>query len=178
MSVRYRVTCACGQSAAVSDAQAGAEVPCACGKSIAVPMLRELRKLPVVEEAAASTTSARTTSPWDRRQLVLFTLGAFTAMALVVTSILSIGSARLDTRWSLEEQRRVDDEAVDRIEHAHTIGAWFELKRDGLGEPAPTTLMLNVATKASLNRWIIVSLVVSGIGAAGFVAASLGMKRQ
>jgi len=179
MSVRYRVACACGQSVLVGEAQAGSTTSCLCGAVVTIPMLRELRKLPQEE---SPTTTNRTTSQsagsWNPRQSALFAAGAVTFMALLVAGILIAGRARLNASWTPELQRLVDDEFVDSIEPVQTLGAFYEMRANGLGDPQPTTVMLNRETYHRLGGLIKWVLAAAAAGAVAWLGVAFGWPKK
>lgn len=170
---RYRIACSCGLSVPVTEAQAGSTFACACGKTIVVPILRELRKLPRDEAAPAASVAASPGSAkrWDARKAVLFVAALCTVGCLVLAAVLGIGRARMQSGWSPELQKFVDDAFVDSIDYTATLGAWEEMKKTGLGEAAPTTLMLNSATHEQLGGYIVWSLVGAAAGAVVWIGA-------
>ena len=178
MSVRYRVACACGQSVTVNEAQAGATTACGCGASVSVPMLRELRKLPQEVVAESGSSSARSGGAWNARQSLLFVAGAATFLALVVAGILYVGRARLNASWTPELQQEVDNAMIDSLEPAQTIGAFHEMRRDGIGEQQPSSVMLNRETHQRLGGLITWTLTAAAAGAVVWLAVVFVMPKN
>jgi len=178
MSVQYRISCGCGQSLLVNDAQAGSKVSCACGATIEVPKLRELRKLPQEAAPLASQSVRQPADSWNSRQAALFVAGAVTFLALLVSGVMILGRARLDSGWTPELQRTVDDEFVDALEPAQTIGAYQELRKSGLGEPHPASYMLNRETHQKLGGLIQWSLAVAGLGAVAWLVVAFVVPKK
>lgn len=75
----HLLPCACGKSIPVEVSQAGDRVACECGAQVEVPPLRQLRELPLQQQA--SDAAGRPQSDWAVHQGVL-TAGALVALVL------------------------------------------------------------------------------------------------
>jgi hypothetical protein len=82
MTVKYLLTCTCGQDVAVTTTQAGSDVPCPCGKSLPVPTLLQLKQLPQVQEDQPKTPAKK----WTPLQGGVFVAGA-------VVTLVALGTA-------------------------------------------------------------------------------------
>ena len=178
MAQQYPVTCLCGKTVLVGEAQAGSSMPCGCGAELAVPKLRELRKLAPVAESTAEAPAAAASSPWDARQSVLFVCGTVTVLALIVSGILLAGRSRLDISWSHENQKEVDDHLIDHLDPAQTIGAYYEMRAVGLGDQEPSSFMLNRETYDQLSGLMHWALGVAGLGALAWIGANFTMSKK
>ena len=75
MSAIYLFECECGRSVELRNQQAGTEIQCpGCDQTISVPTLRELSKLPRLDETKTASAVA-TKESWSREKGILFALG-------------------------------------------------------------------------------------------------------
>jgi hypothetical protein len=141
-------------------------------------MLRELRKLPREEPAAGGRADSATPTGWSARQFLLFMIGVVTVLAFVVTGVLAFGRSRLDLTWTPELQKTVDDHYIDHFEPTDVVNAFQELRKQGLGEQAPPTIMLNRQSHEELTRLMLWSASVGSAGALAWLAVLLIMPKR
>ncbi|TWT85744.1 hypothetical protein Pla123a_05510 [Posidoniimonas polymericola] len=118
----HLLPCACGKSIPVEVSQAGDRVTCECGAQVEVPPLRQLRELPVQEDAAAPVT--RPKSDWAVHQ------GVLTAGMLIALTLAGIGLWRwaheppMPKGFDAEATGQRVDNFVDQMTPGQAYGQW------------------------------------------------------
>lgn len=173
----YLLPCECGQKLTVSAGQAGQEVTCACGRVRKVPILRELRQLPQATEAK-SQTAAVTERRWGLFDVVMFAGLLLTVGSLVGAGVLALGRSTLDIQWTEEWQAEADAEVISQLNIDQVLGAWVDLRNEGLGGQNPHKHMFDKSDAETLTRWIrrllIIAMPSAGVTLGAATALWLG----
>lgn len=146
--------------------QAGQTLACDCGRSVAVPLLRNMRTLPIAADERPATPARGA-----GRSLPAFFCVLATILSLGLASFFGFGITRVDPSWTEETQRVVDNSIIDQMTADEAIGAWRLMVLEGLGEKTPDAHMLNRDTYRLLRRLLnysLVSAAVFGVAAIGF----------
>jgi hypothetical protein len=173
MSQEYLVECVCGEKIAVRVGQAGQQVRCGCGREVGIPLLRELRKLPVAQPTAdSSAAKVRGAKPSPASPAAFFAV-LLTIVGILACVVVLYARSKIDTTWSPESQKDYDSALIDEMPADSIYDAWYAFRNQGLGEKNPTIYMINRETHATFGRvliWMAGATFVSAVSAVVLIA--------
>lgn len=154
MTVRYLVPCTCGRKHPVEATQAGQTFPCPCGQTVAVPTMQQLKTMEREEHPEPATAAPRSSAA---QRLML--IGG---VILLVGAGLSVAVYWTRPRWlSYEFLTPVDSLTIWRL---YTQGPQIQL--------SPAEKEFRTLCQRN-SRWLVVTLVITGIGAVVFASGLL-----
>jgi len=165
MTQHFLLPCSCGQKIRVANSQAGGQVACGCGKSLVVPTLRGLRDLEL-----APPEVARSSRPgWSPVHGAIFASGLVAAM--IGLGMAGYSLLRYTQIAGLSTDRSADviqfeSANIDKLTPLQLLGAWSELKEEGIGEKQTPIWIAAKAKIREYRSWMV-------IGGGVLVAGSL-----
>ena len=169
----YALPCSCGHVLEVSPGQAGDRVPCPeCHQEVAVPLLRDLRQLPRVEQPEDSTGGPRASSGGSFATRLLFGLAGFVALAAAGFATFALFSAMaVEVSSNTEEHIERDREILLQSSPSGLVESWTEIAKTPMTERFPYHYQQQAFKKAGWQRRMI-----SGYGVAAVaIVVALGL---
>lgn len=173
MSV-HLLDCECGKQIAVEPRQAGSQIPCTCGNLVTAPSMREIRDLPMANQAGASD---KFRSKWSLQQGLIFFFGGLTILiATLVLGFLAYAVSRLDTtepEVSLELKAK-SDEYINNAPPEELIDQFYIIEQTGLDYVPEHPYIANRVYARNLKIGMAVAgvFLIMGIAAVGYASMS------
>ncbi|QEG43854.1 hypothetical protein [Roseimaritima ulvae] len=171
----YALPCSCGHVLEVSPGQAGDRLPCPeCHQEVVVPLLRDLRQLPRVEQAGEASGGTKPASGGSFATRLLFGLAGFVALAAAGFATFALFSAMaVEVGSSTEEHIERDREILLQASPGDLVESWTEIAKTPMTERFPYYYQQQAFKKAGWQRLMISGYAVAGL--AIFVAVVLGV---
>ncbi len=166
----YLLKCdTCGRENEIVLRQAGESIGCACGVQLEIPTLREIRKLPEMEDRTLSSGRS-----WSRAQGVLFTLGLLVTVLTVIAASYAMywrSSLYVEPLTAKDVTFLLD---MDVLTPTMAWDAWVKQFRDyDLGSRQEPIHIANRKLARNLLISSIVAAIMAALGLAAMVAATL-----
>ncbi len=176
----YALPCSCGHILAVSPGQAGDRLTCPeCHQEVAVPLLRDLRQLPRVEQPEASADSPGDPAGGSFTTRLLFGLAGFVALAAAGFATFALISAlAVEVASDTEQHIEYDREILLQSSPANLVDSWNEIVKTPMTERMPYHYQQEAFKKAGWQRLMISGYSVAAVAIAVAVALAVYDRRK
>jgi hypothetical protein len=166
---QYLLSCQCGETISVRNQQAGESVRCSCGRVLDVPTLRNLRKLPVVEQGQDESVAAG----WTPLRGWLFAIGLpIILIAVVAICYCAFERRKLDLDKPPMEVLTRYHRDLTKIGLLDAWNIWTEVQKAPLSRRGTPTYLIH-RQRARYLRYI--TMAALGLGLAGLVAVAVAL---
>ena len=162
---QHRLDCSCGASLAVDTTQAGEKLVCsACQAPVQVPAFRELKQLPLDDDANPTPPPAVWTA---RRNLACVAALCVTAAALIGLVTSAILRRGIETNFTKEDHIQLERQSIEQMGVHETLLLWENINTTGLEVEGVPNYVVYAHRARWLNFWIIACgvILIAGLGA-------------
>lgn len=176
----YALPCSCGHVLEVSPGQAGDRLTCPeCQQQVSIPLLRDLRQLPRVEQPAASRGGSADPVGGSFATRLLFGLSGFVALAAAGFATFALFSAMaVEVGSDTEQHVEHDREMLINSSPAAMVESWTEITKTPMAERMPYRYQQEAFKKAGWQRRMISGYSVAGLAILVAVALAFYDRRK
>ncbi len=175
MTQRYLLNCPkCNTAVEVDSTQSGQQISCVdCTELITLPSLREIRKLPAVEQKQVKPKAS--SSQWSPLKRGLFVIGV--ALLAVCTALGAYTFLSANETYKERERPEIKLEprvvsTIDRLNPSQLLENWNQLKEDDVAEWREHDYL---KTRKKWNENRLVAFIWFGLASVGFLLMILAI---